>query len=82
MNIRAMTLAGLIPGQYTFNALLEGHAASGDVIAAKDMYNTMQDRGIRPTHCTFIALFKVRTLHLADVLGDYSADTRAAVPDT
>ena len=56
-----MATAGLVAGRHTFNALVEAHAAAGDVMAAKNMYDTMMDRGIKADHCTFIALFMVRT---------------------
>lgn len=48
-------------GRHTFNALLEAHAAAGDIVAAKDMYDAMMNRGIKADHCTFIALFMVST---------------------
>lgn len=57
-----LVAAGVVAGRHTFNALLEAHAAAGDVLAARDMYETMIDRGVKADHCTFIALFMVRTL--------------------
>lgn len=53
--------AGLVGGRHTFNALLEAHAAASDIMAAKDIYDTMVERGIKADHCTFIALFMVRS---------------------
>ena len=60
-SVHAVMLAGVVPGQHTFNALLEAHAADGHVASARDVYETMKDHGIRADHCTFIALFQVST---------------------
>jgi len=51
--------AGILPGRYTFNALLQAHSAAGDAQGAADVYDTMKDHGIKADHCTFIALFMV-----------------------
>ena len=53
--------ADILPGRYTFNALLQAHSAAGDAQGAADVYDTMKDHGIKADHCTFIALFMVST---------------------
>lgn len=53
------TVTGILPGCYTFNAMLEAHAASGNVQGTMDVFAEMKQHGVKPDHCTFIALFAV-----------------------
>lgn len=59
---KVFVYAGVVAGRYTFNALLEGHSAAGNVRGAADVYDTMKDYGVKADHCTFIALFMVTSL--------------------
>lgn len=52
-------MAGITPDRFTFNALLEAHAAAGSLEGASKVYDTMAQRRIAPDICTFIALFQV-----------------------
>lgn len=51
--------AGITPDRFTFNALLEAHAAAGSLEGASKIYDAMAQRRIPPDICTFIALFQV-----------------------
>ena len=44
--------------------MLEAHAASGRLQETAVVYGEMKQHGLKPDHCTFIALFMVRSLHL------------------
>ena len=50
--------AGWQPDRFTYNALLEAHAAVADLEGAADVYHAMVSRGVRGDICTFIPLFK------------------------
>ncbi len=52
-------IAGIAPDRFTFNALLEAHAAVGNLEGASQIYDAMSQRRILPDICTFIALFQV-----------------------
>ncbi len=52
-------LTGIAPDRFTFNALLEAHAAVGNLEGASQIYDAMSQRRIVPDICTFIALFQV-----------------------
>lgn len=54
--------SGISPDRFTFNALLEAHAAAGNLEGASQIYDAMAQRRIPPDICTFIALFQVRLL--------------------
>ena len=56
--------AGITPDRFTFNALLEAHAAAGSLEGASKIYDAMAQRRIPPDICTFIALFQVLPSHL------------------
>ena len=55
-----MPSAGLTPDRFTHNALLEAHAAAGDLYGAARAYERMHAAGVHPDHCTFIPLFQAR----------------------
>lgn len=55
----ACVAAGILPDHYTYNAMLGAYAAAGDVQATADVFAEMKQHGVKPDHCTFIALFGV-----------------------
>ncbi len=54
--------AGLVPDRFAHNALLEAHAAAGDLHGAAAAYARMAAAGVRPDPCTFIPLFQAGPL--------------------
>jgi pentatricopeptide repeat protein len=55
----ALLSTGIAPDRFTYNALLEVHAAGGDLDGASKLYDAMLARKVKPDICTFILLFQV-----------------------
>ena len=58
MNL-ATPAAGIAPDRFTYNALLEAHAAADDLEGVASVYKAMLGCGVQPDICTFVALFQV-----------------------